>query len=74
MKKTTVKTISFILKMFGYAIGTFGCLLVIGSVGSFSMETITAGQLIIQELLGFLCIGMAFVTYIGREAFKYYFI
>jgi hypothetical protein len=68
------KIISFILKCFGYALGTFGGVLFIGSIGSFDKDAITFGQFILQELLAVGCIVMTAYIYGVREVVKTYYV
>ena len=68
------KVISFILKIAGYVLGFGGIIYILGSVGALEQNSITMLQCFLQALAGFGCIAVAFIIFIGREVFKYYFI
>lgn len=67
------KVINLILLLISFVFGFIGVLLIIGSPGALEQGTITVGQLIRQEIFGFLSSGISFIVYIIREFFNYTF-
>lgn len=60
----------FILKVLGYIAGPLGAFAVIGLVGGFEGNVITAAQFWVYEFFAFCLIGFSVAVYYVREAIK----
>lgn len=68
------KSISRVLKMIGYILGSVGVFFALGSVGAFENGNITGLQFFNQMIISGFFILATFVIYILREYFKYKYI